>query len=421
MKIEFKKKHSGGFEIPDDNLIGVFWGNSSPNEIMTDQKISQRFKNPTGTRPIREMVRGKKKVLIVTDDNTRPTPLKRLIPFVLQELAAAGIEDEQITFLIGLGTHRPMSEQEIIEKFGPEILKKYRILNHAWHDDEQLESLGMLDSGLEVVINRLALESDFIISMGNIIPHATAGFSGGGKTIMPGICGETTIADTHWKALDFPMKDILGVLQNPVRSSVKEVCRKVGVDCIVDTVMAGESMIDLVVGDLEPAHESGASKSREIYGVKIGEKADVVVADAYPSDIDLRQAIKAICSADIIVRDGGVIVLAAECPEGVSPQFPEFEQYGFSSPEWLHREVEEGRFVNKLLAYTLVAIGRIISGRVRCILTSPNIDRDRSESMGFIYAHNLSEGVRLAFEISGTGARAAVVKQAGELLPIIDE
>ena len=421
MKIEFTKKHSGGFEIPDDNLIGVFWRNSSPNEIMTDQKISQRFKKPIGTRPIRKMVRGKKKVLIVTDDNTRPTPLKRLTPFVLQELTAAGIDDEQITFLIGLGTHRPMSEQEIIEKFGPEILKKYRILNHAWHEDEQLESLGMLDGGLEVVINRLALESDFIISMGNIIPHATAGFSGGGKTIMPGICGETTIADTHWKALDFPMKDILGVLQNPVRSSVKEVCRKVGVDCIVDTVMAGESMIDLVVGDLEPAHESGVSKSREIYGVKIGEKADVVVADAYPSDIDLRQAIKAICSADIIVRDGGVIVLAAECPEGISPQFPEFEQYGFSSPEWLHREVEEGRFANKLLAYTLVAIGRIISGRVRCILVSPNIDRDRSESMGFIYAHNLSEGVRLAFEMSGAGARAAVVKQAGELLPIIDE
>jgi nickel-dependent lactate racemase len=420
-EIQFANKHLGRFEVPDKNLIGVFSGISFDYEALTDQEISYRFANPIGTMPIKEIVRGKKRVLIVTDDNTRPTPLRRLLPFVFNELSRAGIEEEQITILIGLGTHRPMNDYEILEKFGPEISKKYKILNHAWNDDKQLVSLCTLDNGLEVVINRLALESDFIISMGNIIPHATVGFSGGGKTIMPGICGEITIASTHWKALEFSMQDILGALLNPVRLSVKDVCRKVGLDFIVDTVMADETLVDVAVGDLEAAHESGVTKSREIYGVKVKEKADIVVAEAFPTEIDLRQAIKAICSADIVLRDGGVILLAAECPEGISPQFPDFENFGFSRPEWLFKEVEEGRFANKLLAYTLVAIGRIISGRGCCILISPNIDKGQSESMGFIYAKDLAAGMKLAFEIAGSGSRVAVLRQAGELLPIMDE
>jgi nickel-dependent lactate racemase len=148
-------------------------------------------------------------------------------------------------------------------------------------------------------------------------------------------------------------------------------------------------------------------------------EADIVIAEAYPTDIDLRQAIKAICSADIICRDGGIIILPAECSEGVSPQFPEFERYGFKNPDRLYNDVENGQFKQKLMAYTLVAIGRIISKRVKAILVSPNINSNQAEQMGFIWAADLQDAVNKAFQITGKGSKMIVLKQAGELLPIL--
>lgn len=419
--VQLNNKGWGRFEIPKGNLVGDFSVAFSGCNPLSDQEISDRLAHPIGTKSLKEMAEGKRNVLIVTDDNTRPTPLKRLLPHIFRELSSAGIGREQTRILIGLGTHRPMSEGEIEEKFGRQFSKEYEIMNHAWDDPGQLENIGMISPGIEVVVNRLALESDFIVAVGNIIPHATAGFSGGGKVIMPGICGETTIADTHWKALDFPMGDILGVRRNPIRSSIVEVCRNIGVDFVVDTVLAGDSVADVVAGDVEAAHEVGAEKSRAIYGIEVPEKADIVVAEGYPTDIDLRQAIKGICSADIVAKDGGVILLVAECPEGISPQFPDFEEVGFSHPEWLFEEVETGRFSNKLLAYTLVAIGRIISNRVKGILVCPNIRRERAEKMGFIHAGNLQEGIREAFRMAGPEARVAVLRRAGELLPLLKD
>ena len=418
--IRLTSSELGIFEVPDKNLIGVFSSSCSTKDL-SDEEISNKFDSPINLSPIRDLARGKKQVLLVCDDNTRPTPISRLLPFVIDELSKANIEDRRIKILIGLGTHRPMDSNEIIKKFGKDISERYEIINHTWDDDKQLVRLESTGNGFEIIINRLVLESDFIVSMGNIIPHATAGFSGGGKTIMPGVCGNATIADTHWKALEYPMKEILGVLNNPVRLSIRNVCRKIELNCIVDSVIAGGKLVDIVVGEGETAHAIGARKSREIYGVEIREKADIVVAEAFPMDIDLRQAIKAICSADVIVRGGGVIILAAGCPEGISPQFPDFEKYGFSNPEWLYREVEEGRFDNKLLAYTLVAIGRIISEGVKCILVSPNIDKERKESMGFIHAEDLSMAMECAFKIAGRSARTAILKNAGELLPILVE
>ena len=416
--ISFTRSSLGRFRVPEDELIGVF-APSSPPAGLTDEGIAQRIAAPRFGPPVRERLRGRERVLVVTDDNTRPTPLRRLLPPVLREIEAAGIPDDRVCFLIGLGTHRPMTPKEIREKFGSKITDRYRIVNHAWNDPGALASLGTLDSGLEVVINRMALEADTVLAMGNIIPHATAGFSGGGKAVMPGICGEATIADTHWEALAYSMGEILGREENSVRRAIREVSRAVGLSCIVDAVMVGETVVDVVAGDPEEAHHEGVLKSRELYGVDVEEPADIVVAEAYPTDIDLRQAIKAVCAADVVVRDGGVIILGAECSEGVSPQFPEFEKRGFKNPEVLYEDVEQGRFANKLLAYTLVAIGRIVCKRASGILVSPNIDRETTEAMGFHYSRDLTEALALARKRVGGQCRVSVLRNAGELLPAV--
>ncbi len=420
MDIKLTKHIFGDLRIDSSRLIGVYGPRSIDGDGLSDIEIKQAIESPLGTEPLSKLANDCKSVLIVTDDNTRSTPLKRILPPILDELKEAGVSGNGITLLIGLGTHRPMTEGEIVLKFGAEIAQKYRIVNHAWSDTDSLVSLGSCKLGFEVIINRFVQDIDLLICLGSIVPHATAGFSGGGKAIMPGICGEKTLEDTHWMALDYSMQEILGNNSNPIRAVINSICREINLKMIINTILFnGESVYGLVSGDVEVAHSKGVDLCREVYGVSISEVADIVIAEAHPTDIDLRQSIKAICTADLVCRDGGIIILTAECSEGVAPQFPEFVKYGFRKPDELCRDVEEGIFKQKLMAYTLVAIGRIISDRKKTILLSPNIDRDEAECMGFIWASNLQEAYDMAFQITGKDSRAIVLKQAGELLPIL--
>lgn len=420
MNVTLTKHIFGELEIAPSRSGGVYSPNSVEGVGLSDEEIGLAINNPYGMEPLSKAARGSKSVLIVTDDNTRATPLTRLLPPILRELKKAGVPNDAITFLIGLGTHRAMTRAEIGKKFGAEISSTYRIVNHAWNDPDALVSLGTCELGFDIVVNKLALETDLMISVGNIVPHATAGFSGGGKTIMPGVCGEKTIEETHWMALDYSMDQILGQSKNPIRDAIDGVCRKVGLTMIVNTVLFhGSRIYGVVAGDLELAHQKGTAMCRQVYEVPIKEKAGIVIAEAYPTDIDLRQAIKAICSADIVCRDGGVVILPAECPDGISPQFPDFSRHGFRDPDGLYEDVTNGRCGHKLLAYTLVAIGRIISRRLRTILVSPNIDGEQAERMGFLWAPNVQEAMTTAFRITGKDSKVMVLKQAGELLPAI--
>jgi len=320
INIELKKDIFGTLDIDPENIIGVFNAKSITSNGLSDEEIHDRIVNPVGTPPLKEIVQDKKDVLIITDDNTRATPLHRILPQIFTELEVASIKPENITILIGLGTHRPMTEDEIIAKFGEEVYRKYKIVNHLWSEKEHLTNLGRCKFGYEVIINKLVKKADFIITVGNIVPHATTGFSGGGKTVMPGICGEKTIEDTHWTALDYSMQEIIGNFDNRVRNSIIEICRKINLSFIVNTILFnGNVVYDLVAGDVEAAHYHGAEICKSVYGVDIPKKADIVIAEAYPTDIDLRQAIKAMCTADLVCKNTGVIILLAECPEGLAP------------------------------------------------------------------------------------------------------
>ncbi len=422
MRVILDKPDYGELDLPDGALIGSYGPRPATGAGLTDAELSARIRAPIGCAPLDECARGCGRVLIVTDDNTRGTPLDRLVPLVADELTAAGVPDSAITILIGLGTHRDMTETEILEKFGPDVVRRFRIVNHAWNDPSSLVTLEQNELPFPVVVNRLVPEADLVIALGSIVPHATVGFSSGGKTIMPGVCGEATIENTHWMALQFPMRDIIGVFDNPMRRAVCAVARRAGLRFIVNVVMLDDGrVLELVAGDPEAAHKAGVDACRAVYGVSIPHPADIVIAEAYPCDIDLRQAIKAVCAADIVCRDGGVVILPAACPEGVAPQFPEFARLGFRNPEALHRAVEEGTYRNKLLAYTLVAIGRIIDQRVKAILIAPGISRVETERMGFLWAPDLPSAAQAARAIARVAApRWMVLRQASILWPILD-
>ena len=410
----------GDFDVGDGRLMGVYGPSLHEGTGLDDEALRERIRNPIGSPPLREISKGAGRVLIVTDDNTRHTPLHRVLPIILDELAEAGISDSEVRILIGLGTHRAMTDAEIRRKFGDDLAARFEILNHEWKNPAKLTSLGRSELGFEVLMNREILESDLLISVGSIIPHATAGFSGGAKSVMPGICGEATIEATHWAALDYEMSEILGNFDNKVREAFVRIARRAGLRFIVNTIMRDEERIyDAVAGDVEAAHKEGCGRCLELYGASIPAKAEVVVAEAYPSDIDLRQAIKAVCAADVVCRDGGVIILAADCREGVSPQFPNFRRYSFRDPDVLYQKVEAGEFREKLLAYTLVAVGRIISRRVKGVLVSPHIGREEAERMGFGWAGSIGEAVDSALDSAGPDSKVIVLRQAGQIMPVI--
>jgi nickel-dependent lactate racemase len=420
MDISLTKNIFGSLNIPNEQHLGTYGLKNIGGDGLSDEQIKTAIENPIGTQPIRKMAKGRSKILIVTDDNTRPTPLPRLIGPVLNELKIAGVQKDNITFLIGLGTHCPMDRNEIKIKFGDLVANQYRIENHAWDNPKALVSLGNCELGFEVTVNKLLVESDLVISIGNVVPHATTGFSGGGKTIVTGIAGQSTIENTHWMALDCSMSDILGKYNNPVREAINKLSHKTNLDMIINTVLFDTDKIyGLVAGSLDLAHKEAIALCRQVYGVNIPHKADIVIAEAYPTDINLRQAIKAICAADLVCRDRGVIILPAECPEKIAHQFPEFAKYGFKHPEELYNKVENGTFKQKLLAYTLVAIGRIICRRVKAILVSPNIDQSQAEQMGFLWASNLQKAVYKAFQLTSDRASVIALKQAGVLLPVL--
>jgi len=420
VKIRLTKDIFGEARVERRRLTGIFGPKQIQAEGLSDKEIYAKIKYACERLPLKNIAQKKKRIVIVTDDITRTTPLPRLLFPLLEILGEAGIERERIIMLIALGTHRKMTREEIEGKFGGFIASSYRIENHNWDNPDSLYSLGYFDNNYEIVLNRFVQAADLIISIGSIIPHATTGFSGGGKTIVPGICGEKTIESTHWKALDFTMNEILGVYSNPIRNMIDQICRKIGLDMIINTILInGDTIYDLVAGDPINAFQKGVPLCREVYEVKIPEKADIVIAEAYPMDIDLRQAIKAVCSADLVCNDGGIMILPAECPEGIAPQFPDFIRYGFKDPEGLFLEVEQGRCKQKLLAYSLVAVGRILSKRHKAILVSPNITLKQAESLGFLWAPDMQNALDKASFSLGKNSRVVVLKQASEILPKI--
>lgn len=383
-------------------------------------RITRALSKPIGSKPYLQCLRGKKDLLIVCDDFTRQTPLKEILPCLIRGALAAGISEKRVRILIAAGTHRGMTRQELKNKLGKNIADNFKICQHDWLDSRALIKIDAKDRAGKFYVNRMVLEADFVVGVGSILPHATCGFSGGGKIILPGICGRKTLEDMHWKALDFKIGQILGVYANPMRSMIDKAAKTAGLKFIVNTVLDCSGKIKGVfAGDPVLAHRQGVRLAKSAYGVYFKGRAGIVIADARPMDIDLRQAIKAVAASELLVKKGGVIILIARCPEGVAPQFPEFEKYGFSQPERLKAMVEKRMPRLKLMAYTLIAIGRIMK-ESRVILVSAGIGHDLAGRLGFIPADSLNDALALAKEIVGKSARVARLERACEALPLLN-
>jgi nickel-dependent lactate racemase len=249
---------------------------------------------------------------------------------LFDHLNEIGLADDDIEILTASGTHRLMTEDEVLAKVGEGAYGRVTITQHDCRDlssiiDQAPVRVG--DSIIPIQINRKILEADLVIGLGSIFPHSDAGFTGGAKIVQPGVCGTTTTAATHIAAAlldEVP----LGDADNPCRLGMEEVARKVGLDFIVNTVLDHHGRIlAIVTGDFVAAHRRGAAVSRRAHGVGIPEPADVVIVGSYPGDIDWWQAEKCLVAAYFAVKQGGFIVFAGPCYEGLVHNHPRLRDW----------------------------------------------------------------------------------------------
>jgi len=318
MKLKYGKKD---IQIPiqDKNIIQILNAKKQMSLLYPENRLKDLLKNPINSLSLKDLIIQKdaKKILIIVNDITRPTPYEVILPPLLEELHQIGIKKENIIFIIATGSHRGNSNEEINAVFGEDIVGTYKFINH--HDQKsQMKNFGQLKSSNRLLVNSLVSEVDFVITTGVIVPHYFAGFSGGRKSILPGICGRKTIEANHANMV-YPNARAGNLKGNPVHEEMQEAAEKVGVDFNINVVTdENHQIIKIVAGELYASWLKGVEVCKKTYLCPIKHKAEVVITSTggYPKDINIYQAQKALDNAYQAVKSGGTIILLAECSEG---------------------------------------------------------------------------------------------------------
>ena len=282
--------------------------------------VKQALEAPIGTKSLSELARGKKNIVIIASDHTRPVPSKIIMPLMLSEIRSTA-PDANITILIATGCHRGTTDKELASKFGEEIVKNENIYIHDCDEREKLVNIGTLPSGGECVINKIAYEADLLVSEGFIEPHFFAGFSGGRKSVLPGVCARETVLANHCSEFIASPSCRTGILQgNPMHNDMLWAAKKAKLAFIVNVILNDKKeVIHAVAGDAEMAHKAGTDFLSSLCGVEPSKKADVVITTngGYPLDQNVYQAVKGMTAAESCVKQGGAIIMLAKSNDGI--------------------------------------------------------------------------------------------------------
>jgi nickel-dependent lactate racemase len=404
--------------VPAANLLGVYSPKDVPPVADVKAEVMRAVNAPIGAAPLRELAKGAKKVVIVADDNTRLTPTDKIIPILLDELNAAGVADGQIAVVIALGTHRFMTEDEILAKFGPEVVRRVRVVNHDYKNPAELVELGTTANGTFVAVNREVYEADFKIGVGSIVPHHIPGFAGGAKIVQPGISGERTTAETHLLSVRAP-RSYLGVTDNPVRRELNDIARSIGLNTIFNTVLNrhGE-VVGAFFGDVVAAFDAGVELSRAVYAVEVPQEADIVVSSSHPCDLEFWQAHKTLYPSDLAVKAGGIIVLVTPCYEGVAVTHGDMLDYTAKSSCDIRDMVSCKRLEDEVAAALAIAWAQV-KERETVYFVSGGIADAEAEKLGFTPFATVQAALDAALAAKGPGAKVTVLTHAPDMLPIV--
>lgn len=277
------------------------------------------LKCPIGSPPLKDLIKSRDSIAIVFSDITRPMPNRKIIPWLLEELG--GVSKDRVVLINATGMHRANTIEELTEMLGEEVVRNYRIINHDAQKREEMVYLGKTRAGGETWINRDYIRAEVKILTGFIEPHFFAGFSGGPKSILPGISGDETVMHNHSANMLNNPKATWGITDgNPVWEEIREVAQMTRPTFIINVTLNKEKKITGVFsGEMDWAHRKGAEFARRSAMRPVPHLFDLVVTtnSGYPSDLNLYQTVKGMSAASQVVKQGGAIICVSECSDGI--------------------------------------------------------------------------------------------------------
>ena len=350
-------------------------------------------------------------MVIITSDHTRPVPSKITLPIILRRIRKAN-PNIDIKILIATGFHRPTTREEMINKFGREIVENETIINHVSTDDSSLVHVGTLPSGGDLILNKLAIEAELLIAEGFIESHFFAGFSGGRKSVLPGIASAKTIMANHCSEFIASPNARTGILKNnPVHKDMLYAAQKAKLAFILNVVIDGEkNIINAFAGDSAEAHLTGCEFVLDIAKVdkKLSDIA-VVTNGGYPLDQNIYQAVKGMTAAEATCKEGGVIIMIAACNDGHGGQSFYDNVAGVKTPrELLERIAKVPRNETVPDQWEFQILSRTLD-KYTVFIVSDMCDPEMIKNMHMNHAYTFNEALEKAYEIKGKNSKVVVI------------
>jgi nickel-dependent lactate racemase len=385
-----------------------------------ESELDRALKEPINSPSLQEKAYGCKDPCILVSDSTRPTPSGLIASSALKILNGAGISDDRIQIIVATGLHRSCTEAELAERLGNDVVTRVEVLNHDAFDESGLVYAGETSRGTPVLLNRVAYQSDLLIGDGYIEPHFFAGYTGGGKNVLPGVSGFETIKTNHGAVMVDNPKARAGILDgNPIYEDIVEAARLGGLDFSINvTLDARKRVSGVFAGDFEEAHRAGSKFLDGHIKVETCE-ADIVVTtnNGYPLDRDLYQAVKGMTVAEGVVREGGVAIIASECRDGVGhPKFMELVER-FSSPEEILETIRSPGFF-EVDQWEAQVLARVLT-RCDVICVTDGVEPSIVKDMHMIPAKTMDEALGIAMRMIGRDPEITVVPGGPSTIPFV--
>ena len=408
-------------QIPGDNYVETV----VPREVRPaqddDVEVASSLDQPIGSPPLEKVAKATDRVVIVTDDYTRPTPVARILPQVLDRLHQAGIPREHISIVVALGTHRAMKQEEIEAKLGAGPSREYHVVNKSVHQNPEYTYVCESAMGIPVWVLNEVVEADLRIGIGSIVPHCDVGYSGGAKIILPGVCSAQAVSVNHMKGLDFRGVNMLGAPTTPIRQDIEDAVARIGLDFIANTVTTSDGRLyKMVCGHPVEAHRAGIPYAREVYGVPVRQRVDISICGTHPGNVDFIQVCKTYWSGDKMTRPGGDLIIVTPCTEGVGP-YTVLPSLMAQDRHDLERRIRSGEIaadtagVMTSLAIRLNRIGE----RLRVSMVTDGLPRTDADQMGLTLYDTVEDALAAAINRQGNQATASVMTHGGYTFPMV--
>lgn len=407
-------KGTASVHVPEGNLDKIFRVHPWEPLVQPTQAVEQSLLNPIGTPPLQGLAQGRRDAVVVISDITRPVPNRLILPPILETLEQSGIPREKILILIATGMHRPNEGEELIELVGEEIAEKYRVENHSGTDREAHVDLGISEEGVPLLVDRRYIEADLRILTGLIEPHLMAGYSGGRKGVLPGVCSLETMKVMHgYKVIQHPLTVVGRLDDNPFHLTALRLTRQIGADFIVNvTLNERRELTGVFSGDLDQAHRAGVADLEKFVVDEIEQPVDIVVgcSGGYPLDQTFYQCIKGMVAAKEILKPGGTIVFASHLGEGMGSE--PFQQLvnELTTPQ-AFLESLEGPDYRQLDQWMLQDHCNILLHAGEIQVFSEHLSKDWLNKALVVPIESLDAGLERAFHRHGPEARVAVMPQ----------